>query len=377
MSRVSLEGLSKTYGKGPPAVRAVDLDIRGGEMIVLVGPSGCGKSTILRMIAGLEGITSGTLRIDDDVVNDVPPRDRDIAMVFQTYALYPQMTVYKNMAFGLMMRKTPRDEIDRKVREAARMLDLNDLLGRLPSQLSGGQRQRVALGRAIVRHPRVLLLDEPLSNLDAKLRLATRAELKRLHQRLGTTTVYVTHDQEEAMTLGDRIVVMSAGRGHGMIEQIDSPMNVFRHPANRFVADFIGGASITFLEGELKEQGGRLRFERDGFGVALPASWSARARGGSGPATLGVRAAAVSWRPVERDGERGPEFTATPEIIEPLGSQMDITARLPDQSEIRARCDVADIALGEPHQFWLDTAYVHLFEPGEFGINILNGEGES
>src|SRR5215203_4388589 len=236
MARVELEKVSKVYPGGVKAVDAIDLQIPDKQFVVLVGPSGCGKSTTLRMVAGLEEISDGVIRIGDRVVNDLPPKDRDVAMVFQNYALYPHMTVYKNMAFGLKLRKFPKAQIQQRVTETARVLEIEHLLERKPRELSGGQRQRVAVGRAIVREPAAFLFDEPLSNLDAKLRVTTRAELKRLHHRLKTTTIYVTHDQEEAMTLGDRIVVMRAGK----IQQADTPMRVYHHPANRFVAGFIG-----------------------------------------------------------------------------------------------------------------------------------------
>src|SRR5215218_2796780 len=257
MARVELEKVSKIYPGGIRAVNAIDLQIKDQEFIVLVGPSGCGKSTTLRMVAGLEEISEGTIRIGERVVNDVPPKDRDIAMVFQNYALYPHMTVYKNMAFALKLRGTPKAETDQRVRQAARILDIEHLLDRKPRQLSGGQRQRVAVGRAIVREPAAFLFDEPLSNLDAKLRVTTRAELKRLHHRLKTTTIYVTHDQEEAMTLGDRIVVMK----DGVIQQADTPLKTYNDPVNRFVAGFIGMPPMNFFEGELKSQDGQLIFE--------------------------------------------------------------------------------------------------------------------
>ena len=245
MASVTLENVSKVYPGDVYAVRNLDLEIRDGEFLVLVGPSGCGKSTTLRMIAGLETISTGTLKIGDRVVNDVHPRDRDIAMVFQNYALYPHMTVGQNMSFALKMRKTPKQQIRKSVAWAAELLGLQDLLDRKPKALSGGQRQRVALGRAIVRKPAVFLFDEPLSNLDAKLRVETRAEIKRLHRQLKTTTIYVTHDQEEAMTLGDRVVVMC----DGLKRQSDSPLQVYQHPADRFVASFLGMPPMNFLEG--------------------------------------------------------------------------------------------------------------------------------
>ncbi len=247
MAEVLLDNVRKVYSNGHEAVKGVSLHIADGEFLVLVGPSGCGKSTTLRMVAGLEDATGGTIQIGGRVVNDVHPKDRDIAMVFQNYALYPHMTVAKNMGFALKLRGVPKTDVDRRVAEAARMLGIHDLLDRKPKQLSGGQRQRVAVGRAIVREPRAFLFDEPLSNLDAKLRVTTRAELKGLHQRLKTTTIYVTHDQEEAMTLGDRIVVMS----QGVIQQVGAPMDVYRHPANRFVAGFIGTPPMNFLDGQI------------------------------------------------------------------------------------------------------------------------------
>src|SRR5690348_12331991 len=242
MAGVRLEAVRKVYPNGHVAVAGATFDAAHGELLVLVGPSGCGKSTLLRMIAGLESITSGTLAIGERVVNDVPPRDRDIAMVFQNYALYPHMTVAQNLAFGLALRKTARTEIDRRVHEAAKMLNLDGVLAQKPAQLSGGQRQRVALGRALVRKPAVFLLDEPLSNLDAKLRLGTRVEIAKLHRKLGATMIYVTHDQIEAMTLGRRIVVMNSGE----IQQIDTPMQLYRKPANVFVAGFVGSPAMNF-----------------------------------------------------------------------------------------------------------------------------------
>src|SRR5512142_171878 len=243
MAQVAMRSLNKMYDEAH-AVKEVNLDIRDKEFVVLVGPSGCGKTTTLRMVAGLESITSGRVLIDDKVVNDLAPMDRDIAMVFQNYALYPHMSVYDNMAFGLKMRKFPKPEIAKRVQEAADILGIRELLKRKPRQLSGGQRQRVAVGRAIVRHPQVFLFDEPLSNLDAKLRVQMRVELKRLHDRLETTAIYVTHDQVEAMTLGDRVVVMK----DGIIQQVGEPLELYTHPANRFVAGFIGSPSMNFIE---------------------------------------------------------------------------------------------------------------------------------
>src|ERR1043166_5076149 len=253
MAQVTLRKVVKKYDD-TEAVRGIDLDIADKEFVVLVGPSGCGKSTTLRMIAGLEDITGGEISVDGEVVNDVPPKDRDMAMVFQNYALYPHMTVYQNMSFGLRLKRYPKPEIDTRVQEAARILDIKDLLDRKPRQLSGGQRPRVAMGRAIVRNPKVFLFDEPLSNLDAKLRVQMRTEIKRVHQKVRTTTVYVTHDQVEAMTLADRVVVMNRGK----IEQIGSPNELYHNPATRFVAGFIGSPAMNFLPCRLEESAGRL-----------------------------------------------------------------------------------------------------------------------
>ena len=267
MAQVTLRKIVKKYDE-VLAVRGIDLDIVDKEFIVLVGPSGCGKSTTLRMIAGLEEISGGDIAIGGHVVNDVPPKDRDIAMVFQNYALYPHMNVYENMSFGLKLKKTPKDEIDKRVKQAAQILDITELLERKPKQLSGGQRQRVAMGRAIVRDPKVFLFDEPLSNLDAKLRVQMRVEISRLHQRLGNTVVYVTHDQTEAMTMADRIVIMNVGR----IEQVGAPLEVYDRPANVFVAQFIGSPAMNFLDGRFEAAGGAPRIVGSGFELSLDAA---------------------------------------------------------------------------------------------------------
>jgi multiple sugar transport system ATP-binding protein len=260
MAAITMEGLGKIYDGGTRAVGSVDLEILDGEFLVLVGPSGCGKSTILRMIAGLEEITEGTMKIGDRLVNDIPPKDRDIAMVFQNYALYPHMSVFDNMAFGLKLRKMPKDEIQRRVHEAADVLEIRDLLERKPKALSGGQRQRVAMGRAIVREPAAYLMDEPLSNLDAKLRVQMRSELERLHTRLGTTTVYVTHDQVEAMTLGDRVAVLRAvsPRAPYNLQQVGPPAELYNSPDNLFVAGFIGSPAMNLVYGHLETEGDRV-----------------------------------------------------------------------------------------------------------------------
>ena len=307
MATVTIRDLHKQYAEGFHAVRGISLDIADGEFLVLVGPSGCGKSTTLRMVAGLEEVTSGEIRIGDRVVNDVAPGDRDIAMVFQNYALYPHLSVRENMAFGLKMRRTPRPEIDRRVADAAAALSIEHLLARRPRELSGGQRQRVAVGRAIVREPEVFLFDEPLSNLDAKLRVQMRAELARLHRRLGTTVIYVTHDQVEAMTLGDRIVLMN----HGAIQQIDAPLAIYRRPANRFVASFIGSPTMNFFPGVIRDgsfvvAGDAARLPLGPDGPRLP----------QGPAVLGVRPEDLVVA-----GDAAPFTTAVIEVAEQMGHE--------------------------------------------------------
>ncbi|MBP9897972.1 MAG: sn-glycerol-3-phosphate ABC transporter ATP-binding protein UgpC [Gemmatimonadales bacterium] len=317
MARVTLEGVRKIYeekGAAQVAVHQIDLTIDEGEFLVLVGPSGCGKSTTLRMVAGLEDVTAGTIRIGDRVVNDVPARDRDIAMVFQNYALYPHMTVYQNLAFALKLRKTPPAQLDAMVRDAAGLLDIGDLLDRKPRQLSGGQRQRVALGRAIVRQPKVFLFDEPLSNLDAKLRTQTRRELAALRRRLGTTTIYVTHDQVEAMTLGDRIVVMHEGR----VQQAGAPLEVYDRPANLFVAGFLGSPPMNLLRGTVRREG-NAQFRSDA-GLLLQLTADALPDIADGvPVVLGVRPEAIS------PGEGTPGFEAVVEEVEPLGHEALVT----------------------------------------------------
>ncbi len=266
MAKVELKGIGKVYGGNVRAVDNVNITVEDQEFVVLVGPSGCGKTTTLRMVAGLEEITEGTLEIDDKMVNDLPPKDRDIAMVFQNYALYPHMSVYDNMAFGLRIRKFPKDEIDRRVKEAAQILDIGALLERKPKALSGGQRQRVAVGRAIVRKPKVFLFDEPLSNLDAKLRVQMRAEISDLHNRLQATMIYVTHDQVEAMTMADKIVVMK----DGFIQQIGSPLNLYNEPDNKFVAGFIGSPPMNFMAVDVKAEGNKIILDEGDFTVEMP-----------------------------------------------------------------------------------------------------------
>jgi len=308
MARVALHNVTKVFHGGTCALDDLSLEIPDGEFLILVGPSGCGKTTALRLIAGLEKASSGTITIGDTTVNGVSPRDRDIAMVFQNYALYPHMTVYRNLGFGLRERRTPRREVDRRVREISTVLGLDDLLKRRPAQLSGGQRQRVAMGRALVREPKAFLLDEPLSNLDAKLRVQMRAELKRLHAKLGITTIYVTHDQIEAMTLADRIVVMSAGKAL----QIGTPQEVFSRPANLFVAGFIGSPAMNLLRGRASARGsagteitaGELRFARPG----VP----------DGEVVVGIRPESLAPAPADA---AGPALDLEVDLVEPLGEQ--------------------------------------------------------
>jgi multiple sugar transport system ATP-binding protein len=397
MARVELEKVSKIYPGGVQAVDAVDLGINDQELVVLVGPSGCGKSTTLRMVAGLEEISSGVIKIGGRTVNNDPPKDRDIAMVFQNYALYPHMTVYKNMAFGLKLRKMPKAQIDQRVQEAARILDIAHLLDRKPKALSGGQRQRVAVGRAIVREPAAFLFDEPLSNLDAKLRVTTRAELKRLHQRLKTTTIYVTHDQEEAMTLGDRIVVMKDGR----IQQADAPLNTYAHPVNRFVAGFIGMPPMNFfdgmlkmLEGEMVVEEGRLESPRvagaaptngdspvvmvgelsipgNGFRLPVPARLRQRLTGHVGRhIVLGIRPEHFHLEPTGGQGDSCP-INVTLNVIEPLGNDMDVYVRTSLTEQIVSRLEAqAGLPIDAALTLHVDLRRIHFFEPGETGTNL-------
>jgi multiple sugar transport system ATP-binding protein len=319
MSQVSIRKVVKAFEGDVQAVKGIDLEIEDHEFVVLVGPSGCGKSTTLRMIAGLEEVTSGEIWIGGDVVNDVPPRDRDIAMVFQNYALYPHMSVFENMAFGLKLRKLPKDEIKRRVDDAARMLDIEVLLDRKPKALSGGQRQRVAMGRAIVRNPKVFLFDEPLSNLDAKLRVQMRTEIKKVHQLVPTTTIYVTHDQVEAMTLADRVVVMN----HGVIEQVGAPQELYHKPQTRFVAGFIGSPAMNFLPCRLEEAAGALRVRvSDKLSFPVPESRTARYRGhaGKGNLVLGLRPEHITeTRPHGEAGQH--DFDMMIDVVEPMGME--------------------------------------------------------
>ncbi len=369
MASISLRNIYKIYPGDVTAVKDFNLEIDDKEFIVLVGPSGCGKSTTLRMVAGLEEISKGELYIGDRLVNDVPPKDRDIAMVFQNYALYPHMTVYKNMAFGLELRKTPKDEINRRVREAARVLDIEHLLERKPKALSGGQRQRVALGRAMVRNPAVFLLDEPLSNLDAKLRASMRTELIKLHQRLGTTFVYVTHDQTEAMTMGDRIVVMK----DGLIQQVDTPQNLYDSPCNIFVAGFMGSPQMNFIDGTLQKEGNDYFVEISGDKLRIDPS-----KVNDVMATYVGKAVKVGIRPEDiKDDEaflqehKDSIISATVEVSELMGSEVYLYL---NYKEARLTARVAPNTTsktGSEIKLALDTRKLHLFDP-ESEAAIMN-----
>jgi multiple sugar transport system ATP-binding protein len=368
MAEVILDNVTKVFPGGVEAVKNMTLQIHDEEFIVLVGPSGCGKSTTLRMVAGLEEITEGTISIGGTVVNNVPPKNRDIAMVFQNYALYPHMTVYKNMAFALKLRRFPKREIDERVREAARILGIGELLDRKPKALSGGQRQRVAVGRAIVRQPKAFLFDEPLSNLDAKLRVETRAELKRLHRQLQTTTIYVTHDQEEAMTLGDRIVVMK----DGLVQQCGPPLEVYDTPANRFVAGFVGTPPMNFFDGSLVGDHG-VHFDEGSVRIRLTDAQTDRLDGRVGQqVVLGVRPEAMALAPEGRFAGDGNVLSVQLSVVEPLGEKMDLYATTPRNPHVVARVDARrDIQPGQSLHLYLDLEKVHVFEPGETGSNLL------
>lgn len=367
MAEVILEHVMKIYPGDVTAVNDANLQITDGQFVVLVGPSGCGKSTTLRMVAGLEDITEGNIYIGDRVVNEVMPKDRDIAMVFQDYALYPHMDVYKNMAFGLKLRKYPKAEIEQRVQDAAKILGLESLLHRKPRELSGGQRQRVAVGRAIVRQPKVFLFDEPLSNLDAKLRVEMRAELKQLHRRLCTTTIYVTHDQEEAMTLGDTVVVMK----DGVIQQVGAPLDVYAQPVNRFVAGFLGMPPMNFLPGQLRESGAQTIFFDGNVSINLSAQQATKVSAWiEKDVVLGIRPEAMTL--ATDASQPGAELPVQIRVMEPLGERMDIYCFTPQQPKIIARIEAhRGLQDGQNILLHVDTERIHLFEPGEMGKNLL------
>ena len=393
MAAIVVDKVTKRFPDGTEAVKAADFTIEDGEFFILVGPSGCGKSTLLNMIVGLEDISDGTLRIGDRVVNDVDPKDRNLAMVFQNYALYPHMTVRENMAFPLRLRKVPQEEIDRRVEEAARILELTELLERKPAAMSGGQRQRVAMGRAIVREPDAFLFDEPLSNLDAKLRVQMRTEISRLQNRFGTTTVYVTHDQVEAMTLADRVAVMRKG----VVQQVASPRELYNNPVNLFVAGFIGSPAMNFLRGTL--DAGTLRLPL--ADVALPESLTQRlGEGAAGPVIAGIRPEHFEDASLVGDVERGAgvTFRAVIDVIEWMGSELyvyfpappgaggdavgDLGAELGSLDlagsggTVTARLDAASrVREGSEAELWLDARRILLFDP-ETGAHLTYVEGE-
>jgi multiple sugar transport system ATP-binding protein len=401
MAQIVLDQVDKVYAGGVQAVAELSLDIADGEFMVLVGPSGCGKSTALRLIAGLEEITDGTIQIDDQVVNDLPPKDRDIAMVFQNYALYPHMTVEQNLAFGLQQRKTPKDEIQRRVTEVAKMLGLADYLKRKPAALSGGQRQRVAMGRAIVREPKAFLMDEPLSNLDAKLRVNMRASLSQLHDRLNVTTVYVTHDQIEAMTLGDRVCVLR----DGVLQQVDTPQNLFNHPVNLFVAGFIGSPAMNFTMARLDRPdapgagAGEATVSFAGYQLPLPAEVVSGKPGleryFGREVILGIRPSDFEDASLAEPGWARMRVTAN--VTEELGSEIlvmflidsppvenkDTAALVADEDEDEAGIPLAEgktlwtarasarsrISAGSDVELSVDTSNLHFFDP-ESGLTI-------
>ena len=359
MAQVTLKKVVKKYDE-TLAVRGIDLDIFDKEFVVLVGPSGCGKSTTLRMIAGLEEITDGEVMIGGDVVNDLPPKDRDIAMVFQNYALYPHMTVFENMSFGLRLKKFPKPEIKQRVEDAARILDITELLSRKPRQLSGGQRQRVAMGRAIVRHPKVFLFDEPLSNLDAKLRVQMRTEIKKVHQKVKTTTVYVTHDKVEAMTLADRVVVMNAGT----IDQVGTPNDLYHSPRTRFVAGFIGSPAMNFLPCRIEESAGALSMRlSDTLTLPIPSSRTACYRPHvQKELVLGLRPEHITEARAHREPGTA-EFAVPIEVIEPMGMETMVYFSVKG-TEVSARVNPADAQQpGETMRFTADLRHMHLIDP--------------
>jgi len=367
MARVLLDDVTKVFAGKVTAVDRASLEIQDGEFMVIVGPSGCGKTTTLRMVAGLEDVTSGQIFIGDKIVNDVPPKDRDIAMVFQNYALYPHMTVYQNLAFGLKLRKIPKAQIKAKVGETATLLGINELLMRKPKSLSGGQRQRVALGRAIIRNPQVFLYDEPLSNLDAKLRVQTRAELKALHHRLQTTSVYVTHDQAEAMTLGGRICIMC----EGIIQQVAEPMEVYRQPVNKFVAGFLGTPPMNFFSGSVQVQNEAPAFAIGSEVIELPRVLKAALNNyHQKEMVAGIRPEDLSLSPY--DGQSTNTLAGQVALTEPLGDRIDVTVALDGGEKAIVTVDPhMKVQTNDKATIYLDVTRVHVFEPGDMGRNVL------
>ena len=362
MASVSLKHIYKKYPGGVTAVSDFNLEIKDKEFLVLVGPSGCGKTTTLRMVAGLEEITEGELFIGDQLVNDVAPKDRKIAMVFQNYALYPHMTVFENMAFGLKLNKTPKEEIKRRVEEAARILDITHLLDRKPKALSGGQKQRVALGRAIVRNPKVFLLDEPLSNLDAKLRASMRTELTKLHQNVGTTFIYVTHDQVEAMTMATRIVVMK----DGLIQQVDTPQNLYDYPVNIFVAGFIGTPQMNFINGKLEKKGEDVYFNFENLSIKLPAEKA------NNPdlkdyigqeVVAGLRPEAIHDEPIQLANNPDSQLEAYVDVTELMGAEIYLYLNVGEETRLIARVSSRSTSrAGDTIKVAFDMSRLHIFD---------------
>ena len=365
MAKVVLENVYKIYPGDVTAVHDASLEINDQEFVVLVGPSGCGKSTTLRMIAGLEDISKGTISIDGKVVNDVPPKDRDIAMVFQNYALYPHMSVYDNMAFGLKLRKYPKEEIHRRVVEAAEILGITQYRDRKPKALSGGQRQRVAVGRAIVRKPKAFLFDEPLSNLDAKMRVQMRAEISKLHKSLKSTMIYVTHDQIEAMTMGDRIVVMK----DGWIQQVASPLDIYNHPANQFVAGFIGSPPMNFFNGTLKVGPGKaVRFDEGTFAFDVPVVMNEALAGHNGkPVVMGIRPENMDEAATP---PQGPIVEAKVEVIEMMGSEVYLYANTGKSTFTARVAPTCQRKIGDTVRIALEPSKLHFFD-SESGVTLV------
>lgn len=359
MAKVVLKNLWKQYGK-VEVVKNFNLEINDQELIVFVGPSGCGKSTTLRMVAGLEEISSGEIYIGDKLVNDVEPKDRDIAMVFQNYALYPHMSVFENMAFSLKLRKRPKSEIEKRVNETAKILQIDHLLERKPKELSGGQRQRVAMGRAIVREPEVFLMDEPLSNLDAKLRASMRVEISKIQKRLKTTTIYVTHDQTEAMTMGDRIVVMK----DGIVQQLDTPMNLYRSPQNIFVAGFIGNPAMNFIKAIIKAEGEDVYIEGDGFKIKVPEGKAQQLeKYWDKEVIFGIRPEDIHDEVIMLDAWPQAQVSAKIEVVESLGAEIILHLDLGGK-EVVARVPARNMyKLGDQVTMVFNTNYMHIFDP--------------
>ena len=360
MANVRFERVTKQYENGYVAVKDLSLEICDREFLVLVGPSGCGKTTSLRMLAGLETITSGNLYIDERRVNDIPPKDRDIAMVFQSYALYPHMSVFENMAFSLDLQGMTKADIRQRVSAAAQQLGIEALLDRKPKQLSGGQRQRVAVGRAIVRNPSAFLMDEPLSNLDAKLRVQARAELTKLHQRLGTTFIYVTHDQVEAMTMGTRIAILN----QGVLQQVDSPQHLYERPANGFVAGFLGSPSMNFFEAVVVGEDGGLLAKTNDFKLPLTSSSPLLKDYLNRPVILGIRPEAIYHPDFQPPGIRPVDISARVSVVERMGHELIVYFALTEEQEFVARLDPrANVAQHQTVRLRVDTQRLHIFDP--------------